>query len=121
MPTANQVATELRKLADSLDAQPETQIISPYIGFYGSDKDLFLATARLLPRPITKRISDPNSSYPTLNLESKSDAVTIVCSAPQSLTCQLVEPAKPAKYRCDPILSSEEEDSIEADVDDIPF
>jgi 5'(3')-deoxyribonucleotidase len=104
------VAMELRKLADALDAQPDAEIISPWISFYGSEKDKFLATARLLPRPLKKHVHDEGKSYSRVKVECTNfQAIDVNASIPQSLTCEIVAPAKPAVYRCEPILSEEED------------
>jgi hypothetical protein len=108
---AGLVAIELRKLADALDVQPDAEIITPWIMFHGYEKDEFLATARLLPRPLTKKVEDDGSKWARVRLECKSP-INISASAPQSLTCELVEPAKPAVYRCAPILSEEEDAEV---------
>src|SRR5260221_520492 len=105
------VAIELRKLADALDVQPDAEIEKPTIHFYGYEKNKFLALARMLPRPLKKSVSDPESiRWARVHLQYDSDALCIDCSIPQSLTCELIAPAKPAVYRCDPILSKEEEE-----------
>lgn len=112
---AGLVAAELRKLADALDVQSEAEIEKPMIHFYGYDKNSFLALARMLPRPLKKFVRDPeDAKWARVHLEYNSDALTIDCSIPQSLTCELVTPAKPAVYRCAPILSEEEDAEVMA-------
>ncbi len=52
MPKAHEVASELRKLANSLDREPETLITQPLVFFNtGARKSEFLNLARLFPRP----------------------------------------------------------------------
>jgi hypothetical protein len=107
MPLAKDVAKELRKLADSLDRQPEAVLQKPYISFshYGKEqKDKFLSVCRILPKPLTKRMA-----YDDLRVEHKTDSLDIQATIPQQHTCELVEAAKPAVYRCAPILSEGEE------------
>src|SRR6266705_1744992 len=101
---AGLVAMELRKLADALDVQPDEVIIKPWVSFYGDSKNEFLATARLMPRPFKKSVS-----FDRIMLEHRNDGLEVRVSVPQALGCELVEPAKPAVYRCDPILSELEE------------
>jgi hypothetical protein len=112
MITAGQVAIELRKLADALDAQPDAKIIRPYVFFMGDEKDSFLNTARLLPRPLKKKLDDYGDKYRKIRIMYDTPAISIEASVPQSLTCELVEPAKPAVYRCAPILSDAEEAGV---------
>lgn len=114
MTTAGQVAMELRKLADSLDKNSNAEIKAPIVSFYywgKSEKDQFLATARLMPRPFKKDVSGSNDN-PELKITYTSDAIRIYTSIPQSATCELIEPARPAKYRCDPILSDDEDSAM---------
>lgn len=114
MPTAHAVATELRKLADSLDTQPETIVHKASIYFWCDSKEEFLATAGLLPRPYKKsEDSYGTEDYRKIHLTHSTAVVDVDVSVYKSLTCQLVEPAKPAVYRCIPILSALEEAEIE--------
>jgi hypothetical protein len=114
MPKANEVATELRKLADALDKSPDAEIVRPSMNFshtyVGKAKEKFLALAHLLPLPLKK-----GNGYSENVLELTYESATIIIASyiDKQLTCELVEPAKPAVYRCDPILSEAEESSLE--------
>lgn len=101
------VAMELRKLADALDVQPDAEIVKPYVWFMANDKDAFLALARLLPRPLVKKLDGPY-----IQIGYDNPAIFVASQVSQSLTCELIEPAKPAVYRCDPILSEEEDAAV---------
>ena len=114
-PTAGQVAAELRRVADALDKEPEAVISTPWLSFYCNNYSLpekgklaFLALARILPRPLTKKMSD---NY--MELEAISDTLRLAVQINRSAVCTLVEPAKPAVYHCEPLLSVEEEAQIE--------
>lgn len=109
---AGLVASELRRLADSLDAQPDTSITKPWLFFYGHDKASFGAIVKLLPKPLTKRIEEGCEEFRRIRVEYQNEAIDVCASVPQSLTCELLEPAKPAVYRCDPLLSLEEIDEV---------
>lgn len=113
MSKAGLVAIELRRLADALDAQPDAEIIKPMVTFFGYDKASFLSTVRLMPRPLTKRVTEVGSTWARLRVDHENRSIDITASVPQSLTCELVEPAKPAVYRCDSILSEEEDAAME--------
>lgn len=114
MSKAGSVAIELRRLADALDKQPDAEIIKPMVTFYGYEKSSFIATVKLLPRPLKKRISEPgDSKWARVRVGYVGDAIDIDASVPQSLTCELVQPAKAAVYRCDPIFSEEEDAALE--------
>jgi hypothetical protein len=110
--SAGKVAAELRKLADALDTNPEAVVTKPWINFYGYDKATFAAVVKLLPRPLAKKVDGGDESYRRIRVEYKSEAIDIDASVPQHLTCELVEPAKAAVYRCDPLLSLEEIDEV---------
>lgn len=111
--TAGMVAIELRKLADALDVQPDAEMVKPTVFFHAYEKDEFLAIARLMPRPIKKSVSDAGDDrWARVRVEYISPAMDVDASVPQSKTCELIEPAKPAVYRCAPILSEEEEAAV---------
>lgn len=114
MPKAHEVATELRKLADALDKNPKATINKPTVYFthssYGDGvKEQFLNLAKLLPRPIKK-----GNGYggEDLTLTHGTEALNIYASVPKTVTCELVEPARPAKYRCISVLSEDEEETL---------
>jgi hypothetical protein len=114
MPKAHEIATELRKLADALDANPEMEHKKPWVWFYAADtKQQFLNAVSVIPRPFKKSDTDPNSKYNKIQVEYVSPTIDLLASVYKSLTCELVEPAKPAVYRCDPILSALEEAQLE--------
>lgn len=110
MPKASEVANELRKLADGFDREPEADVTKPYLYFthYGmGEKAAFLATAKAMPRPITKEYKDKD-----IRLEYKSKGLEIAVRIDRDAVCHIVEPAKPAVYSCEPILSQIEEESL---------
>lgn len=108
MPLAKDVATELRKLAEYLDAAPDAIVPTPWLSFnrdYGKDdKEKFLAVVRLMPKPLEKIWTERD-----LTIKYKSPVITAIARIDRSDMCELVEPARPAVYRCDPILSAEED------------
>lgn len=108
-PSASAIASELRNLADALEKGGDTKIPKANLWWYFDTKEELAAIVRLLPHPLTKRINNPQSHYPRLVVERKHHLVDVDVRGPQSVTCTLVEPARPAKYRCDPILSEIEE------------
>ena len=114
MTTAGAVAIELRRVADALDKEPETPFEQPMVSFYCNDylaadkgKTAFLNVVRLLPKPLTKKPSDT-----VMELEYKTDAILLRAQIDRSAVCTLVEPAKPAVYRCEPLLSQDEEAAL---------
>ena len=118
MPLAKDVASELRKLADALDREPNAQIEpfliqSPHSG--RDEKAAFLSLVRLLPRPLTKG-GDADRLVIRWGQPFKTP-VSVRVSIPRSYLCRLVKPAQPAEYECDPILSQIEEESLAAQGD----
>ena len=112
MTTAGQVASELRKLADALDKEPDASIVSPSIYFCCSycgeaSKPAFLAIAKLLPRPLNKK---PRGDEYRLEYSTKNLSVQAYIERNQ--ICTLIEPAKPAVYDCPSILSEAEEAAL---------
>ena len=110
MPLAKDVSTELRKLADALDREPEAEIPYAVVNFDASSKESFLAVAKAMPRPIEKEVTD--SRWPQLRLKYKNDAITLWADVAQSLSCELVTPTHDAVYKCEPILSLIEEAAL---------
>jgi hypothetical protein len=112
MPFAHEVAAELRKLADSIDRSPDTKVVRASVYFSCHSKAEFLDIAKILPRPLAKRTDEKGNSWDQVYLDHKTHAINITASVDKSLTCELVTPAKPAVYRCAPILSLEEDASL---------
>jgi hypothetical protein len=114
MITAGQIAAELRRIADVLDKEPETELVRPNLYFfhgYSNTKENFLALARLFPRPFKK---GDGYSHDAIMLTHETDALEVYASIDRSKVCILESPAIPAKYRCEPLLSAAEEESVTA-------
>ena len=113
MPLAKDVANELRMLADALDKEPETNLTKPMIFFssYG-EKQEFLNAARILPRPLKKRIGFEGTDYEDLVLERDTPALNIHSAVRRSVMCTLIKPAVPAIYDCEPLLSELEQQEV---------
>ena len=108
---ASELATKLRKLADGLDKAPDAEI-NPYVSISPScdNKETFLELAKVLPRPLTKKIRHEGTSYEDFTLEGDG----FLLSIPRSALCVIVEPARPARYECPSILSEAEEAALGA-------
>lgn len=106
---ASIIATKLRTLADGLDKAPDAEI-DPYISISssGNDKETFIEMAKVLPRPLTKKIRHEGTTYEEFTLEGDG----FIFSIPRSKMCILVEPARPARYECPSILSDEDESAL---------
>lgn len=114
MPLAKDIAAELRKFADALDTNPDAELAKPRMFFSHSyvnnAKDKFLAVAKLLPRPLKK---GDGYSHNEVTLDYENETVNFYASIAKSEMCELVTPARAAVYRCVPILSAEEESTLE--------
>lgn len=114
MPKANAIASELRKIADLLDRTPDAEITKPNLGFYhvGTEpKEQFIALAKVFPRPFDKGDGYSHDQY---TLTHETDNLRVYASIDRSEVCTLIEPARPARYECTPLLSLEEEESLGA-------
>jgi hypothetical protein len=110
MPKSSEIATALRILADSLDKHPDLEQKKPWVNFYCYTKEEFLNAAKIMPKPYAKQ--DSGGEYPRIYLKYENESIDLNASIYKSETCEIVEPAKPAVYRCDPILSAIEEASL---------
>ena len=108
---ASELATKLRTLADGLDKAPDAEI-TPYVSISpsGHNKATFLELAKVVPRPLTKKIRFEGTTYEDYTLEGDG----FVLGIPRSKMCILVEPARPAVYECPSILSEAEEAALGA-------
>lgn len=116
MPKAHEIAIELRKVIDALEANPEVDHQKPFLWFYCDTKESFISAASIVPRPFQKKEDTPGLKYSRIHLEHNTPSLQVDVSVYKSLTCELVEPAKPAVYRCDPILSTLEEAQLNTEV-----
>ncbi len=115
--TAAAAAAELRMLADALDVNPMLEIVQPSIYFnHGAEKGTFVDLAKILPRPLRKRVGRDDDPYSDFELIYGSPSMTIMSYVRRSVFCEIVEPARPAVYRCPPILSEEDEAQVTAHI-----
>ena len=73
-------------------------------------KATFLELAKVVPRPLTKKIRFEGTTYEDYTLEGDG----FVLGIPRSALCVIVEPARPARYECPSILSEAEEAALGA-------
>ena len=106
---ARSLASELRRIADALEKEPELNLL-PFlsISVAEDDKQTFLALAKIMPRPMVKGIDFEGTNYEDFKLEHDFWRIKI----PRKTMCVLVEPARSARYECPTILSPEEEDAL---------
>lgn len=116
MPLAKDVATELRKLADALDLHPEVDIRQGHLSFhygFATDKDQFLATARILPHPLKKNYPINTDRFSRVSVDHETPALHVSASIYREAVCNLVTPAQPAVYDCELTLSESEDAELE--------
>jgi hypothetical protein len=114
--TAGKVASELRKIAESLEQQPDAAIGKPYLTFSEDKKEPFLAVVRLFPHPLKKGVRYPEETYAQNYVRYETDGIILEASVQRDKVCRIVEPAKPPVWECDPILSDVEESTLTAGV-----
>ena len=107
MPTAAEVASKLRQMADALDKTPDLEV-GPYLSIHADTKETFLELAKHFPRPAQKKVEDEGYSWAHFTL--RHDFMRI--DVPRKQMCILVEPARPARYECPSIFSAEEEEAL---------
>ena len=112
MPKLSEIATALRNVADALDKNPDSECARPYLSFHfwNGNKDQFLDLASAFPRPFSKKYEQREDG--SLEIEHNNPALGTYARIPRSAVCEMVEPAKPAVYRCEPLLSDEEEATL---------
>jgi hypothetical protein len=106
---ALEFALKLRRLARDLEKAPDAEIHT-YVSItpVNDNNQTFLELAKVLSRPLTKKIRHEGTDYEDFTLEGDG----FVLGIPRSKMCILVEPARPARYECPSILSDEEEAAL---------
>ncbi len=107
---AGEVATELRRIADALDKAPDLDI-QPYFSIdTDTDKEKFIALAKIMPRPMKKGADFPGTSYEDFTLAHSFWKIKIM----RSVFCILKVPERtiPAIYECPSIFAQGEEDAL---------
>jgi hypothetical protein len=115
MPKASEIAQELRKIADALDLNPEVEVKRPTLDFSywdKSEKEIFLATARILPRPVAKKYPKDQDSFSRVSVSHENPAVLVVTSIYREAICNLITPARPAVYDCEMTLLDHEDAAL---------
>ncbi len=117
---AEDVARELRVLADALAKEPGLQLEQPFISIYPDTREEFLGLVKVFPRPFYKRPDD--NTYIISNvpiganglLKYSAVATDLSVRIERKKICRLVKPAEPAVYDCAPLFSEEEEAELNA-------
>lgn len=115
MAKAKQVAEALRTIASNLEAEPEAEVGYFFCSARPDHKEQSLTLARLMSRPYVKEYSDREIELRHDFMASDTRhgyAVRNYVTIQRASVCELVEPAKPAVYRCAPLLSDEEEGAL---------
>ena len=115
MPLAKEVAAELRKLADALDLHPDVEVKRPSLDFNywnKSEKDVFLATARILPRPVAKNYPKDPDQFSRISVSHDTPSVLVETSIYREALCKLITPAQPAVYDCELTLLDHEDAAL---------
>jgi hypothetical protein len=108
---SHQLATELAKLAEHLNAQPDMDLGDIRIANHSCTGEQFKAIAKVMPKPLHKRIT--NDSLDWIYLETPDGAILAMSfHAERKRICTLITPAQPAVYACEPLLSDEEIEAL---------
>ena len=115
MAKAKQIAEALRTIAENLERDPEAECGYIFVSSRADNKETFLNLARMMTRPIRKEYGDDylEVGHDFMASDGKFDyAVRNYVKTNRTNVCELIEPAKPAVYRCEPILSEAEEATL---------
>jgi hypothetical protein len=110
--TPQELAAELRSIADIFDAAASVPIIKPTLNFYhgyAATKEEFLALAAAFPRPFKKGDGYAHAQY---TLTHESAVLEVYASIDRTKVCHVVKPAQPAEFECEPLLSEIEEAAL---------
>ena len=99
----------LRKLADLLEKHGDVDIQMASASVWFESKESFIAIARDFPRPFTTEFGESEHGSLTLAHGKEWKTGGIVFYIRRSDICEMIEPARPAKFSCPSILSPEEE------------
>ena len=114
MPTAHEVATDLRAIADRLEENPDLVMPRIELGrYFGEDTEAFKKFVAFMPRPITKEFLG-NSAYDSVFARHAMSAIDLRAQVYRGSICRIVKPAIPAVYECGSFLSDEELDQVSA-------
>ncbi len=102
----------LRKLADLLEKHGDAEIRMVAATIWFDEKEPFMAVAREFPKPYAQEFEE--GQYGNLKLQhgKLNESGKLELRIRRSAICELIEPARPARFHC-PILSPEEEAELE--------
>jgi hypothetical protein len=101
--TTHDLAKDLRNLADKLEAADSALAGNEFLmlHLWFQDKAAFVSVAKAIGG--IKKLTDWD-----YELNSECGLLRICLKIPRNAVCRLVEPAKPAVYECEPLLSEAE-------------
>lgn len=103
----------LRAMVDLLEKHGEAEIHMASTTVWFHKKESFLAFANDFPRPFTKEYEQGKHADLTVGHGTLAVNGHIQMKIGQSNICELVEPPRPAVYKCPALLSPEEEEEPE--------
>jgi hypothetical protein len=108
--TSHEYAQKLKIAAEFFLSKPEFKIRNSPILFssYWSDKEAFLAAVKALGSGEKKYEGESLKFIVTIT-----EGLTFDVEVSRSAVCRLVKPAQPAVYDCEPLLSQEEEATLD--------
>ncbi len=103
----------LRKLADLLEKHGDTEIRMTSARIWFESKESFMTFARDFPRPYAKEYGEGKYGSLVLTHGELTKTGEIHLDVERSAVCEMIEPARPATFRCPSIFSPEEEAEME--------
>ena len=103
----------LRKLIKLLENHREAEILMVTATVWVSAKEPFLELAREFPHPFSKKYEEGEYGYLELEHGDLQKSAEISLRIRRSTVCELIEPARPARFHCPSIFSPEEEAELE--------
>src|SRR5579875_1814812 len=111
---AKDAVENLRKLADLLEKHGDAEIRMTTARIWFDNKESFLLFARDFPRPFVKEYEDGPYGSLILTHGKLIETGDINLDIYRNMVCEMIEPARPAKFHCPSIFSPEEDAELEA-------
>ncbi len=103
----------LRKLADLLEKHGQVEVGYVSATVRADNKEPFLELARVFPKPYAKKFEEEQYGDLRLIHGDLTESGKIELRISRSAVCEMIEPARPAKFHCPSIFSPEEEAELE--------
>lgn len=89
MPKASEIAAELRKVAASLEQEPEAEVTRPLCFFYADSTEELATLGRILPHPLSKFFEE--YEYGNAGFEYDNGAAWIRACVDRKMVCERIQ------------------------------